>query len=847
MERLNPFSAHSALGWRDLYQAARRLLKAPGFTVAAVLTFGLGLGATTALFSVLYTSLWASLPYPHAEQLLIVRERQPEFASSSVAYPNYLDLRAQQTTLQGIALYRQESVIVSGRGIGGDPESLTGGRVAWDFLRVAGVKFELGRDFTEEEDKPGVSRTAILSDSYFARRFSRDSATIGRTIIANGVPHTVIGILPASFDLIGRPDILIPLGDERAKENVLSRGNHPGFSMLARMKPRTELHNRWRAGLDRVLSRWRRDEVPLEALSAVRKDLDRIYAALERQYPESNTGVRSSMEPLREFRVGRFTTSLYLLFGATGCVLLIACANVANLCLARGVTRQRELAIRASLGAGRGALLRELVAEHNVIAFLGWGFAFLLTYWALDLIVALSPSPSLRLDQVRLSIPVFVWSGVALGLCEVFFGLLPAWQISRNVDLSQVLGGNSRGSTGTRQTQRMRNALVVVQVAVALGLLAGAGLLLRSYANLQGTKIGFQPDQLLTFSVALPTERYDTEEKQTQFFAELNRRLARLPGIAAAADTVMLPFGETDWSQGYHLTGTPPHERGKETNMYVSPVSAGYFQTMKMPIVRGRGFREADGPNAPVVVVVDEAFVARHFANTDPIGKRIDATVGKGENRPPMTIVGVVPVTRREFSRAPEFPQAYFHAPQNPYARRYVVLRVWGGDPMAMAPVVRREIAAIDPDQPISQVSTLVSRMGDSLATQRLVLWLFGVFAALALALAVIGIYSVMALSVAHRTREMGIRMALGADRKTILDLVLRQGMMLVAIGLGLGLVLAVSSSQLMNSLLYGVGALDPVVLIVVALILAGTAALACLIPARRATRVDPVEALRAE
>lgn len=848
MERLNPLSTYFALGTRDLFQAGRRLLRAPGFTLASVLTFGLGLGVTTAIFSVLYAALWASLPYPRAERLVIIRERQPEFPSSSVAYPNYLDLRASQTTLQDLAIFRQESIILSGAGIGGEPESLVGGRVSWEFLRTAGVKPKPGRDFREEDDKPGAARTAIISAALFARRLNKDAGVVGRSVVVNGVAHTIIGVLPPSFDLLGRADILVPMGEERGNEGTLSRANHPGYSILGRVEAPTRGEQKpSRALLDRILGRWQQDALPQATIRRVQADLDRIYRRLEIEHPDSNTGVRSSIEPLLESRVGNFRSSLYLIFAATGCVLLIACANVANLFLARGVGRQRELAIRASVGAGRAQLMRELIAENNVVMLLGWGFAILLAYWSLDLIVALSPSATLRLDQVQINASVFIWSSVAVLLCETIFGLWPAWQISRSVQLSEVLGGSGRGASANVQTQRARNALVVMQVAVALVLLAAAGLLLRSYANLQRVRLGFSPDQLLVFKIALPSERYGTDEKETRFFTALNERIARLPNVAAAADAVMLPFGNNDWSQSYHLTGTPPNAPGSETNMYVSPIGADYFAALKMPILRGRAFNAEDGAKAPVRVIVDEAFVARHFQDSDPIGKQLDATVGSGPNRPPMTIIGVVPTTRRELGRLPAFPQVYFHAPQNSGSRRFVVVRVKAGDPLALAPVIRREIAALDPDQPMADVTTMERMIGESLATQRLVLWLFGIFAGLALLLAVIGIYSVMALSVIHRTREMGIRMALGADRSTILQLVLRQGLTLVALGLGIGLLIAIASARALRSVLYEVGSLDPLVLLVVALVLTATGALACWIPARRATRVDPVEALRAE
>ena len=807
-------------------QALRRLLKAPGFTLAAVVTLALGIGANTVVFSVMNTALLRPLPYPQAERLLQIRERQPEFSNSSIAMPNYEDLKSSQKTLDGLAIFRSERVSLASTGIGGEPELLRGGRVSWDYLSVLGLAPRMGRNFLETEDQPGGPKAIIVSENFFQRRFGGNAAMLGRTLVINGEPYELIGVLPANFEEIRRADALITFNDLRKSREMTNRGNHPGLSMLGRMKPGVTIEQ-------------------------VRADLDTTYAALEKQYPDHNTGVSSTPLPLLESRVGSYTKSLFLLLGATACVLLIACANVANLLLARAVGRQKEFAIRAALGAGRAQLMRELFAENNLLALGGALGGLAIAYWTRDLIFLLAPSQNLRLDQLALDNRVLLFAVAVTVGTTLLFGLWPAWQVSRNVSLTLALSGSTRGSSDSGQTRRARSGLVVAQVALALMLLAGAGLLIRSFANLQQIKLGFEPRNLLLMDIALPEIRYDTDEKGNRFYEQLLERTRALPGVEDVATVINAPQGNSSWSSSYHITGTPEPAPGRELNAECNAVTADYFKTMRIPLLRGRSFNDEDKADGPIRIVVDEAFAKKHFPNDDPIGKPIDNnTVPTGPNEPaapPMTIVGVVGTVRTDLDRAPDFVQAYYHSAQSRVLRRTLVVRTKTSDPLQLATAIKREVLGIDPDQSVSGVESMESSIGKNLASHRLTLTLFGLFAAIALLLAVLGLYSVMALNVAHRTREMGIRMALGAERRSILQLVLRQGLNLVAVGLGVGLLGALGLARLMRSLLFGVGAVDPLVLAAVAFVLATAAAVACLLPARRATRVDPIVALRTE
>lgn len=808
----------------DLLFAVRQLRKNPGFAVASILTLGLGIGVNTAIFSVIHAVLLRPLPYVESDRLMLIREKQPEFENSSVSYLNYLDVCAEQKSFTDLALIRSEGINLAGVGIGGDPEQLGGGRVSANCLTILGLKPTMGRDFLVADDTPGGAKTAMISTRLWQRRFGGDPAILGRSAQINGAPHEIIGVLPESFGVMRNPDILVTFGEQRSAPGMQNRGNHPGLSILGRLKP---------------------GFTPEQALA----DLNNNMAALEKQYPNSNTGVRSNLQPLLESAVGEYRQSLFILVVAVGCVLLIACANVANLMLARVTARQRELAVRSALGAGRGRLIRQLLAECLVMSVGGAVLGILLATWGRDLIVALSPDNNSRFQDVRVDGVVLAFAtGISL-LTALIFGLWPAWQAANDNGLSESLNEGSRGGSGGVRSRRVRSALVVAQVAMALVLLAGAGLMIRSFFNLQRVKLGFDPEQVVTMAIQLPEARYDKDEKINAFYGQLLERVRSLPGVTNASTIQNPPFGRSTWTSSYHLKGTPPAQPGRDLNAECNAVSPGAFATLRMPIVQGRDFTPDDGPDKPMVVLVDQAFARKHFPNGDAVGQLIDNNTVEDEDKaPPMTIIGVVPTTRTSaLQTEPEFVQMYYSAPQRSAAERVLLVRTAGGNPLAIASAIKREMAGLDADQPIAKVRTLVDNVASSLASRRLTMTLLGSFAALALALAAIGLYGVMSLSVAQRTREMGIRLALGAEARDIFRMILRQGMSLVAVGVGIGVTGALLLAKVMQSLLYGVSIMDPPVFILVAVTLGACAFLACWLPARRATRVDPMVALRTD
>jgi putative ABC transport system permease protein len=819
----------------DLRYGLRQLLKHPGFTFVAILTLALGIGANTAIFSVVNAVLLRPLPYPQPERLVLIRERTNIFDSGSVSLPNYLDWRGAQRGFTDLALMRRGDANLSGASSDVEAERVGSAHVTYNFLSVLGVPPELGRDFRESDDVPYCKKVALISDGLWKRRFGGSRGVIGQYITLDGVQREIIGVLRPNIKLPRAAQVYIPLEDLRADKDYLNRDNHPGFSALGRLKSNL-------------------------TLAQATADLNNIAAELERRYPDSNTGRRVTALILLDSAVKDYKHGVSLLLAAVGCVLLIACANVANLQLTRALGRERELAVRAALGASRRQLAKQVFIESAILAVLGAIAGVLLALWGLDAVKAISPAGSAtftpsdvtRFQEANLDFKVLAFTAaVAIG-AGLLVGFWPALRVSRTASLTLSLHEGGRGTSDGAQRQRVRSGLVVTQVALALLLLAGAGLTLKSFRNAQNAPLGFNPENILVADVLLPKARYETDEKVAHFNDQLVERIRALPGVEAAALGSNIPFDDNEWDSSFHITGTPPYPPGEKPEAEVNFVTPDYFRVMRMPLLRGRAFSANDRANQPRSVVIDESLAQKYFPSKDPIGQQIDDNQSDEKNPPPLTIVGVVPRTRNE---APgqdnveqyHWPQMTFAAEQVSNRSNVLLVRVKSGNPLALVPAIKRELQALDPDQAFADISTMENNIAKSLGSRRMMMSLLGAFAGIALLLASVGLYGVMALTVTQRTRELGIRLALGAQRGDVFRLVLSQGMLLVVSGLIIGLLGAVGVGRGLQSVLYGVGGSDALALSFALFALAIVALIACWLPARRATRVDPMVALRAE
>ncbi len=816
---------------QDLRYALRTLYRQPLFTAVAVLVLGLGIGANTAVFSVINAVLLRPLPYPDSDRLLLLREKMPLFDYGSCSLPNYLDWRAAQKSCTDLGIVTRGTYNLSFPSGTGTlaPERINSAQVSTNYLSILGCPPVLGRDFTEAEDTPGgPTKVAIISDSLWHRVYSADRTVIGQRVMLDSEPYTVVGVLPKIFGYPRQTEILTPLGDLRKSPSILNRDNHPGFSVLGRLRP----------------------GVTLQAATA---DFDGIARELSRRYPDSNTGRSIAVRRLLEALVGDYRGGLYVLLGAVGCVLLIACANVANLQLARANGRTKELAVRAALGAGRRRLIAQLLTESVLLAVLGGLAGLLLAMWAMDLIVAFAPKDVPRFQEVRLDWLALAYAAAAALGTGLLVGVWPAWQVSGVATMATALHeGNARGGTGGLARVRARSLLVVMQVAMTVVLLAGAGLAMRSFWRMSSAPLGFRPGQVLTMAVALPDAKYKAE-KVPDFYTRLLAQVRALPGVAAAATGVNVPFDNNEWDSTVHLTGTPPWPPGKEPSAEMNYVSPDYFKVLGMPLLKGRDFDARDAFKQAKTVIIDESFVRKFFPDKDPIGQQIDDNQTLEKDAPPLTVIGVVPRTRNDVpednSYLERIVQMHVCATQNAQATSncFLMVRAASGDPKRLVEPIRQAVLALDSEVPIASISTMEENVAASLMSQRLTMGLLAVFAGLALLLATLGLYGVMALSVSQRTRELGIRLALGAPRAAVLGLVLRQGVSLVGIGLAIGVAGAWAAGRLLSSVLYGVQGSDAATLGAVSAALGGAALLACWLPARRATLVDPLVALREE
>ncbi|HEV2802108.1 MAG TPA: ABC transporter permease [Pyrinomonadaceae bacterium] len=817
--------------WQDLRYGFRMLWKSPAFTLVAVLALALGIGANTAIFSVVNTVLLRPLPFERPEQLVLLWEthpfgRQLGYEHLPGATANFNDWRQQTDLFEGMAALDGWNVVMTG---GAEPQRLTGVKASANLFSLLRVQPMLGRGFLPEDERTGASRVVVISHGLWQRRFGSDPAVVGKTLALDGESYNVVGIMPASvtfpqdmglpafFDFSVKTDLWTPyaLSDEETR----NRGSHH-IAVVGRMK----------------------EGVRLEQAQA---QLTNLARRLEEQYPDDNKDWGAVVLPLHEQVVGKSRRAILILLGAVGFVLLIACANVANLLLARATARRKEIAIRSALGATRGRVVRQLLTESVLLSLGGGAFGAWLAMWGVDLLVALSPGNLPRPAEIGIDGRVLAYTFLVSLATGVLFGLIPALQISRP-DFNESLKEGGRGASGSPRRQRARSLLVVSEVALALVLLISAGLLLKSFISLQNVKPGFAPEGILTAEIGLPEQKYTDDKRIADFYRQVIARVQQLPGVEAVGAVSQLPLSGAEEVDGFNIEGRTEAQTVELTQSAdFRVVAPDYFRAMGIPLMRGRQFDDRDRADAPGVMIIDEAFARRFFPGEDPIGKRIDEQ-GSRTRKSFMTVVGVVGSVKHASLSADARPTMYLSYEQSGWLDMTLTVRA-SGDASNLAAAVRREVSAVDKDQPVTKISTMEETFARAVAPQRFNMMLLGIFAAVAMILATVGIYGVIAYTVSQRSREMGIRIALGATRRDILKLVVGQAMLMACVGVGLGLLGALALTRLMAGLLYGVSATDPLIFISISLLLAVVALLASYIPARRAMKVDPIVALHYE
>jgi predicted permease len=807
--------------FKDIRYGLRSLLKHPGFTAIVVVTLAIGIGASSAIFSVVNTVLLRPLPYRQAERIVAIQELDKDGKKVQVTPANFLDWRAQNTVFEQLAaiLTRPANLALADQA-----ERIDLAMTSANFFSVFGTEPGLGRFFIPTDEQAGHAPVVVVSHGLWQRRFGGDTSLIGKPITLDGVSYTVVGIAPAGFQYPDKTEVwippfkLAPTVNERMDPTQVR-----GFGMLAAvalLKPGI--------GLPQAAS-----------------EMETITARLRQQYPDTNNRRFNRVIALHTQLVGETRPMLLMLFGAVSFVLLIACANVANLLLASAATRQKEMAIRTALGASRLRVIRQLLTESLMLAFAGGAIGLLLALWGVALITKLLPQDFPRLGEINLDWRVLGFTLVASVLTGILFGLAPTLQISRT-DVQESLKESGRGASSSRRHNRLRNLLIIGEVGLSVVLLVGAGLLFRSFLQLQSVNTGFTPQQVLTLRLSPAGSNYRRDADYIAFYGQVMQRVSAIPGVAAVGAINTLPLDKGPQA-GFRIDGRPPLTIDKWPAGNYRTVSTDYFHAMNIPVVQGRAFNERDTETAPLVIIINQALANRDFPNENPIGKRINLGNSDPKGQPVWwEIVGVAANVRSLELREEAAPEFYLSALQDTFSNMFLVVRT-SVEPTGVVASVRRAAAEVDKSAAVSDVKTMEHIVSEAVTQPRFNLFLLGLFSGIALLLSAAGIYGVTAYSVTQRTHEFGIRMALGAQVGDVLKMIIRQGMLLISVGIAAGLLASFALTRLLRTLLFGVSVTDPLTFVAITLLLTLVALLACYIPARRATKVDPLVALRYE
>lgn len=814
----------------NVRHALRSLIKQPLFTAIVVITFALGIGANTAVFSVLNAVILRPLPFKEPQNLVAlgeydIREKSdPGTEIESISYLDFIDWRAQNSVFDRIAVYTNQSVGTLTDG--NEAVHVQGEAVSADLFPLLGIQPILGRTFLPNEDEPG-NHVVILSHDLWARKFGLNPNIVGQSITLDGKPFQVIGVMPSRFTFpitAVSPELWTTMSLLRESQDgsppMTEQRDNDFFSCIARLKPNVSIKQA-QANIDTISANWRH------------------------QYPDFKANDGAKVLPQLNAMVGSAHSALLMLCAMAGCVLLVACVNVANLLLARSLSRNKEISIRAALGAGRWHIIRQFLIESALLGAIGGFAGLIIAIWSIDSLRSFLPPSIPRIDEVSPDLRVLVFTGVIGIGVGILAGLIPAWRAS-HADLAGALNESSRGSSEGGRGRRTRSALVVVEIVLALGLLASAGLLVESFIRLQNVHPGFDPMNVMTARVALPATNYGKPEQAVEFYKKLLARISSLPGVTSAGAAWWIPLSGSDIGFNFDIQERPI-PKGQQPVTQVNAVTPDYFKTLRVTLLRGRAFTDRDERTSSPVVIVSESFAKQFFPGEDPIGKRIIPNGSMDPGEPPVReIIGVVADMRLISPRLSPKPQIYIPHQQFGIQSMSIFVRTQI-DPQSLTTALRRAVADIDKDVPVYRPRTLADYFSRSVAQPRLNAMLVGLFALIALMLAAAGIFGVMSYSVTQRTQEIGIRLALGAQRADVLQLIVSQGMRLVGVGLVLGFLGVLASGRLLQSLLFGIGANDPAVMLGVAMILAAVAFVACWLPAFRASQVDPVIALRSE